>query len=298
MGLRKTLEIMYKDHYKSMIWFSMSLVLISLLIIGFHYFKTGDFVDKDISLKGGYEITLNLPFNSGITEADIENSLSDFKGKDVSIREVKSSEFASFIISTSDTSSEEILKAVEVKTGQLTKDQYSITQVGSSLGSSFFKDAMIAVIIAFIMMSIVVFVTFRVPLPSLAVILCGFSDITFALAMVNLFGIKLSTAGFAAFLMLIGYSIDTDILLSTKVLKRKEGTVTDRVIDSMKTGLTMTGTAIAAVTVAYFATNSDVVKQIMIILIFGLIADIPFTWIQNAGILRWYVEERQKNVKN
>jgi len=157
---------------------------------------------------------------------------------------------------------------------------------------------MIAVIMAFLAMSLVVFITFRVPIPSLAVILCGFSDIIFALAMVNLFGIKLSTAGFAAFLMLIGYSIDTDILLSTRVLKRKEGTVNERTIQSMRTGLTMTGAAIATVVVSYFITNSEVVKQIMIILFFGLIADIPFTWIQNAGILRWYVEEHNKNVKN
>ena len=43
--------------------------------------------------------------------------------------------------------------------------------------------------------------------PSIAVILAAFSDILITLAVVNLLGIKISTAGIAAFLMLIGYSI-------------------------------------------------------------------------------------------
>ncbi len=295
--IKDYLKNKYEEHYKPLLLVSFGLLLICFIIIGVHYFQTGSFVDRDVTLKGGYEITLTLPVSSGITQADIKDSLSSLKGKDISIVSVKSSDYLSYLISTSDATSDEILNAIEAKTGKLTKDEYSVTQIGSSLGSSFFKDAMIAVILAFLAMSIVVFITFRTPIPSLAVILCGFSNIIFALAMVNLFGIKLSTAGFAAFLMLIGYSIDTDILLSTRVLKRKEGTVTERTLDSMKTGLTMTGTAIAAITVAYFVTNSDVVKQIMLILIFGLIADIPFTWIQNAGILRWYVEEKNKHVK-
>jgi preprotein translocase subunit SecF len=77
-------------------------------------------------------------------------------------------------------------------------------------------------------MGLVVFFYFRSIAPSLAVILEAFSDIIVTLAIFNLTGIKLSTAGIAAFLMLIGYSVDTDILLSTRVLKRKDGTVMER----------------------------------------------------------------------
>ena len=94
--------------------------------------------------------------------------------------------------------------------------------------------------------------------------------------------------------MLIGYSIDTDILLTTRVLKGKEGTVHDRVIGSLKTGLTMTIAAIAAVVIAYFSTQSEMLKQIMLILFLGLVADIINTWITNVSLLRWYVEKRHK----
>ena len=94
--------------------------------------------------------------------------------------------------------------------------------------------------------------------------------------------------------MLIGYSVDTDILLTTRVLKRKEGTVFDRIIDSMKTGMTMSMTSLLAAVVAYTFSTSDVIKQIMIIIIIGLAFDMLNTWIQNTGILRSHLDRKAK----
>ena len=186
---------------------------------------------------------------------------------------------------------EEIEKITNI---ELKEENYTIEIVGSSLGASFFKEIFIALILAFIFMSIVVFLYFRNFIPSIAVILAAFSDIIVTLAIVNFLGIKLSTAGIAAFLMLIGYSVDTNILLNTRVLKRKEGTVMERVLGAMKTGLTRTITTLAAVLVALFFTQSEIIKQIMIILLIGLLVDLINTWIQNVGILRLYLERKQK----
>jgi len=141
-------------------------------------------------------------------------------------------------------------------------------------------------------MGLVVFIYFRTAVPSLAVILAAFSDMIITLAIIDLIGIKLSTAGIAAFLMLIGYSVDTDILLTTRVIKRKEGSVFDRVIGAAKTGLTMNLTTLSALTIAFIFTPSEVLKQIMLILIIGLLVDIINTWLQNAAILRYYIEKK------
>ena len=51
--------------------------------------------------------------------------------------------------------------------------------------------------------------------------------------------------------------------------------------------------SLAALTVVLVLTQSDVLKQIMLILLIGLLADIINTWIQNAGILRWYMEGKE-----
>ncbi|GAF71428.1 unnamed protein product, partial [marine sediment metagenome] len=120
-------------------------------------------------------------------------------------------------------------------------------------------------------------------------------DIVVTLAIVNVIGMRISTAGIAAFLMLIGYSVDTDILLSTRVLKRKGGTVLDGILSAMKTGLTMSITTLIAMSVALIFAQSLILKQIMIILLIGLLVDLPNTWIQNAGILRLHLEKKPKN---
>ena len=143
-------------------------------------------------------------------------------------------------------------------------------------------------------MGLVVLIYFRTFIPSIAIILAAFSDMVVALAVINLMDVRIGTAGIAAFLMLIGYSVDTDILLTVRVLKRKEGTVMDRIVSSIKTGMTMTITAIISAIVALAVTQSEVIRQIMLILLIGLIADIFMTWIQNVGLLRIYVERKAK----
>ena len=149
-------------------------------------------------------------------------------------------------------------------------------------------------IIAYAITIILLILYTRTSIPSVAVILAAFSDMVVTLAIVDLLGIKIGTAGIAAFLMLIGYSVDTDVLLTVRVMKRKEGTVEERIKGSIKTGITMTVTGILAVLVALFISQSEIIRQIMIILLIGLFVDLINTWIQNVGLLRWYIDRKQK----
>ena len=144
-------------------------------------------------------------------------------------------------------------------------------------------------------MSLVVFVTFRSFIPSLAVILSAFADITMSLALVNLLGIKLSAAGIIAFLMLIGYSVDTDIMLTSRALKSRNEKLNKRLFSAFKTGTTMTITSIAAVITALLITRnlSNILNQIFTILAIGLGFDLLNTWLTNAGIIKWYCDKRR-----
>jgi preprotein translocase subunit SecF len=149
-------------------------------------------------------------------------------------------------------------------------------------------------------MAAVVFLIFRTAVPSLAVVLSALSDITIAAAFMNLAGIELSLGTVAALLMLIGYSVDSDILLTTRVLKRR-GTVEEKMSRAMHTGITMTTTTLAALVVMYLVSTYSylvssslpqipMLSDISIVLIFGLAADIMNTWLLNTAILRWHVE--------
>ncbi len=174
----------------------------------------------------------------------------------------------------------------------------SFQSVGALLSSQALTEVYYALAFAFIFMSVTVFIVFRNIVPSLAVIFAAASDIIIALGGMSLFGIPLSVASVGALLMLIGYSVDTDILLTTRVLKRREGTINDRAINAMKTGFTMAAAAIGSMVTLYlvvviFIPYAQTLSLIASVLIIGLVADILATWLMNLGILRWYLEGRR-----
>ena len=297
--IKNPLLRIYHKQYKKLLLIPLIMLIAAIVVICAQVAITGDFINKAVSLKGGTTIT--IPTEQLININQLENILSqEFNGLEVSIRKLaRAGKQTGIIIDTDVKSTEELqdfLESVQSNIGEL--GDYSTEVMGSSLGASFFKETIIALILAFIFMGLVVFLYFRTIVPSLAVILAAFSDIFVTLAIINLLGIKLSTAGIAAFLMLIGYSVDTDILLTTRMLKRKEGSLNERIMQAMKTGLTMTITTLTVVTLALIFSQSNTIQQIMLILFIGLFVDIINTWIQNVGILRWYLEKYGKNQEN
>lgn len=288
-----SLREFHDKHYKKLLIIPSVLLVLALLQILIQTAVTGDFMLKGVSLKGGITISIEKPIDIN----ELSNYLNEkFPQSDIIVRAIsKGGEQFGAVIEASDVESDALILAVEEKSGKLEDGEYTVEVMGGSLGESFFKETIRAVIIAFIFMGVVVFIYFRIPVPSLAVILCAFSDIIVTLAIANLIGMKMSTAGIAAFLMLIGYSVDTDILLSTRVLKRKDSSVFSAILNAAKTGLTMNLTTLAAIVVALIFSQSDVLKQIMTILLIGLLVDMINTWLQNAGILRWYVERKHKH---
>ncbi|MAG38022.1 hypothetical protein CMI45_01375 [Candidatus Pacearchaeota archaeon] len=155
-----------------------------------------------------------------------------------------------------------------------------------------FKSALPVLIGLIVLALILIYIIYSIP--SAAVILSAFADIVMTIALVNLLGMELSIAGVIAFLMLIGYSVDTDILLTSRLVKRHEGSINKRMFDAFKTGITMTLTSMAAVAVSLFIIYnfSETLKQIFTILIIGLGFDILNTWLGNASILKLYVEKK------
>ncbi len=285
----------YNKYYKQLLIIPFGLLIIALIIIGVQTAQTGDFINKGISLKGGTTITI---LDADINHREIRETLqADFPLQEINTRRLEDAgRQAGIIIEASILPEDQELTTrfmdrVKEITGKEDRE-LSVETIGASLGDAFFRQTMTAVLIAFVFMGIVVFLYFKSFVPSAAVILAAFSNIVVTIAILNVAGITIGTAGIAALLMLIGYSVDTDILLSTRVLKRKEGTVYERVIDAMKTGLTMTGTTLVAVFIAFLVAESQVLMEIMLIIMIGLIIDLINTWIQNAGILRYYLERK------
>jgi preprotein translocase subunit SecF len=296
------MEHYYNTHYKLLAIIPSIIGIIALLLIFMHYQQTGDFMDRGISLKGGTTlmITLSQDVNADTLAANLREQ---FPGQEFNIRVLKSQGVVSSLaIETSmqgtamDT---DLIPAVEKELGiKLGKDDYSVNTIGSSLSESFFQEMLKILLFAFLLMGVVVFITFKSPVPSFYVMLCAFFDMVITLAVVNILEIKITTAGIAAFLMLINFSVDSDMLLTARILRRDAGiTPYQGFVSAFLTGMTMTATVFAAVLVAYLFTNSPDIKQIMVILLIGLIVDVIVTWLQNASFCRWYVDTLAKKGK-
>ena len=132
--------------------------------------------------------------------------------------------------------------------------------------------------------------------PSIAVLIAAFADILFTLVTVNIFGMRISSGGIMAFLMLIGYSVGTDILLTSRVLRRRNESVNSACFGAFKTGIMMTLTAIASIAVGliFVYRFETVLNQIFIIILIGLVYDIINTWFTNVWIIKWYAESKNK----
>ena len=173
---------------------------------------------------------------------------------------------------------------------------YEIESISPVFGEQYQTQALRALTIAFVLMAIVVFIVFRTFIPPLAVIFAAFSDIVIAVACMNVIGMELSLGTVAALLMLIGYSVDSNILLTTNLL-RKKGELNEKVRNAMRTGITMTSTTLSAVFAMFlvsFYLDIYILRAISVVLLFGLTMDLLNTWLLNAGILRWYVERKER----
>lgn len=283
----------YNKWYKPLLIIPIIVMVISLIYLFYFFSVHNDIMYKDTSLSGGTTITLKGDIDIINLESKLKQEVPDVTTR--ALTDIRTGKAISFIIETS-LKPEEIRPEIEKVLGyKLTEENSSTEFTGPSLSNSFYKQLMFALLISFILMSLVIFFLFRSFIPSIAVIFAAFGDIVMPLALINLLGIKLSAAGIAAFLMLIGYSVDTDILLTTRALKKQEGTLNQRIYGAFRTGIFMTSTALLAVLPAFFIVTGlpDSFRQIFFILSLGLIADIFNTWFTNASIIKWYCDYKK-----
>ena len=277
------LEKMMENH-KILIAIPIILALLSLVLIGFNGLEQG------VDLKGGSQAELQLL--GSVTPSELEDTL-DAKLNTNNIKVTNNGNNKVTVELENNINSSTFTSAINGKAKVI-----SYNEIGPVLSEEAMGQIYIAMIFAFLFMAITVFIVFREPVPSVAIILAALCDILIALGGMSIFKIPLSIASVGALLMLIGYSVDTDILLTTRLLKRREGTVEERAKNAMYTGLTMSFAAIAAMGILFVVTKiimpeATTLSNISAVLVIGLVGDILSTWLMNLGILKTYIDWRQ-----
>ena len=304
-NFKRKLTGFHDKNYKLLLLIPIALMIFSFVYMGIFYSNNHNFFYKDISLTGGTSVTVNV-INEPINLNSLKNAISEKLGN-VNVREI------SDLITH-----EQKAVIVEIKTDECNEVQSKLIKdafedylgyplidgensnfecTGSVLSENFYNQLLIALLIAFALMSVVVFIQFKAFIPSMTVILSAFANIFFTLVVLNILKIPISTAGIVALLMLIGYSVDTDILLMNKVLRREGESLNRKLFDSFKTGITMTLTSLFAILISLFIIGqfSSILYQIFLIMIIGLSFDILNTWLTNVSIIKWYALRKGKS---
>ena len=271
--------------WKIWVFVPIVLFLVSVLVLVNNVMTTGSFIERDVELTGGNLITVELTQSVDLFE--LQAALPYAK---ISVTQGVTTEI--LVETSSDYDPEGVmddLRAFGVK------GESSVKTVGPVLGEIFWSQTQLAIIAAFVLMAIVVFVLFRSIAPSGIVIFSAAADIISTMAIISLLDIKLSLYVLAALLMIIGYSIDTDILLTSELLKARGKEISERIKTAMKTGLTMSFTTIAALIALYTLSGTFVLKQIAFVLLIGIIIDIFVTWMGNTNILRIWLLRKEKH---
>jgi len=257
---------------------------VALGMLAVTFAMTGSPVALGNDFTGGSELTVQS------SEPISEQQATDVFGDSVvSVQRVSGQD--QYIITFDDSA-----EISELTTRAEQADGITVLQSGTTspvFGAENQRLAVIGVGVAFLGMSLLAFALFRSFVPSIAIVVSAFSDIVVPVAIMNLVGIELSLGTVAALLMLIGYSVDSDILLNNHVLRRSGGFY-ESTYRAMRTGVTMTLTSIAAMTVMATAATLfgiELMASIGIVLVLGLAADLMNTYMLNVTLLRWYKYE-------
>ncbi|MFH0968442.1 MAG: protein translocase subunit SecF [Methanobacteriota archaeon] len=260
----------------------MILLIVSLASLGMTYMETGLPIQPGLDFKGGIAVSIS-------TDESVDQLKTDFVDYPlISVNEgINQGRYLKFG-PMDDDKVLALTKAIEAK-----YTDAKIDHIGSSFGKTLQDQAIIALILSFIGMAIVVFLIFRTFVPSAAVVISAFADMVMAAGAMNLLGIQLSLGTTAALLMLIGYSVDSDILLTSRILKR-QGKFDEKIQGAFHTGMVMTSTTFGAIFAMWLVSGIggiQIIWEISTVLLIGLIFDVLNTWLTNAGILKWYIVE-------
>jgi len=289
--LEEKYSTIYNEHQK---YFLVPLLLLVLAVgaLGASFAQNGEFIKKGTDFSGGTEAQFQI--NGSFSTSEIEQAFSAAGKPGVNAVTQQTSEGENLIVEIpppdlNQSEAEQILADAGYQAEVL-----QFNSISASVSSQFFLQAQIAFVLAFTVMSLVIFIAFKDITPSMAVIFAAAGDILIAAAGMSILGIPLTLGSLAALLMLIGYSVDTDIVLSSRSLRRDRGSLRSRMWESLKTGVTMSSGGIAGFTllyiVSYIIVGPSELSNIAAVMVIGLLADMPLTWLGNTAILKSYIE--------
>ncbi|MFZ8855980.1 MAG: hypothetical protein ACO2OX_02155, partial [Candidatus Nanopusillus sp.] len=222
--LMKTLSFI-ENNYKKFLLISILLFAIFTGTILFNYFKYGYIINKSITISGGYVTLINNNYN--LTNTEIQNILNQMNITDYVLYSTSN---IIYIASRDQINGTLLISLLnQYYNISIQPSDISIQQYSSIVGDLIFNQFLFFVILTMILASFVIFIAFRVSNTTLNIISTILFDVIGLLAILSITKYPIGANGFIAMLMILGFAIDNNVVLSTNMIKEKDKPFIERV---------------------------------------------------------------------
>jgi len=207
-----------ENNYKKFLMISMVIFVIFVVIILFNYFKYGYIINKSITISGGYVTLINNNYH--ITNPEIQNTLNQMNITDYVLYNTPNIIYIESGKQINETLLINLLNQdYNIK---LLPTDISIQQYSSLVGNLIFNQFLFFVILAMILAAFIIFIAFRASKITLNIISTILFDVIGLLSILSITKYPIGANGFIGMLMILGFAIDNNVVLSTNIVKEKE----------------------------------------------------------------------------
>lgn len=273
--------------------FSGALILISVVSLILHGGPS-----LGIDFTGG--TSLDLAFENDVTASELRESLSDVGFGDAEIKQIGLQSANDFIIRVEQM--EEGTEAGALIEAELTKDfpnnKYeirSVLEVGPKIGGELGRAAVMAILIS--LLGILIYISWRFEFKfATGAVIALFHDVVITLGIFSLLNYEISLAVVAAFLTIVGYSLNDTIVVfdrireNLKVLRRENFTnIVNISLNQTLSRTVITSFTTLIVVVVLFLFGGEVIHNFSFALIVGVvIGTYSSLFVASPIVLEWH----------
>ena len=285
----KTLSFI-ENNYKKFLLISILLFAIFTGIILFNYFKYGYIINKSITISGGYVTLINNNYN--LTNTEIQNILNRMNITDYVLYSTSN---IIYIASRDQINGTLLISLLnQYYNISIQPSDISIQQYSSLIGDLIFNQFLFFVILAMIFAAFVIFIAFRVSNTTLNIISTILFDIIGLLAILSITKYPIGANGFIAMLMILGFAIDNNVVLSTNMIKEKDKPFIERVKMSFRVGMLMEIIALYTLLLLYFIVPDPSVNEFAFVLSTATILDLIYYLIGNIPLYKYFEAKKEQ----
>ena len=305
MQFFKELHINFIEKRKIAYIVSGALILIGIISL---IFNGGP--EYGIDFTGG--TSLELQFENSITAGDLRNSLSDIGLGSAEIKQVGAASANEFLIRAEQMG--EGTEVAAVMEQEFAKDFpgnkfdiRSAVEIGPKIGGELRRAAVVAVFIS--LLGILIYVSLRFEFKfAIGAVIALFHDVLITLGVFSLLGMEITLAVVAAFLTIVGYSLNDTIVVFDRIRENVKVIRRDTPENIMNTSLnqTLSRTVITSLTtlvvvVVLFFLGGEVIHNFAFALIVGIVVGTYSSiFVASPVVLEWTnrVTATKKGQKN